>query len=367
MVSFPSFSNPLSTFWSFISMNAIITSIRHLLNILGIRKIPFPFFLARLPFVKSALIRLDIFQGTLESRNIVTYDDKIKCRGPLYNQRILFSQEGNDRIGELISHNQPLMISRLGSGELACLQFYLQKRANGKKAYPQIISSGMANPAGFFPVDDDPLDDFSRLYLKELKHVDILGVWFNHFEDVICKNYCNDAELVELGSLEPFHFTNPWSSRLEGRKVLVIHPFSDSIRKQYKEKRTLLFTDPGVLPEFELKTLQAVQSIDGSQVEYATWFDAYHYMCDEIAKIDFDICIIGAGAYGLPLASFAKKIGKQAIHMGGATQLLFGIKGRRWEQAYEGYSQKLFNEHWVRPTESETPANKDRIENGCYW
>jgi hypothetical protein len=85
-------------------------------------------------------------------------------------------------------------------------------------------------------------------------------------------------------------------------------------------------------------------------------------------SIDFDICLIGAGAYGLPLAYFAKTIGKQAIHLGGVTQILFGIKGRRWEKDdYADSTAKMFNEHWIRPMESETPALKDRVENGCYW
>jgi len=103
---------------------------------------------------------------------------------------------------------------------------------------------------------------------------------------------------------------------------------AESIKKQYAEKRSLLFASPDVLPEFRLETLKAVQSIAGSKVAFDTWFDAYDDMCGEIEKIDFDVCLVGAGAYGLPLASFAKRLGKKAIHMGGITQILFGIKRR---------------------------------------
>ena len=53
-------------------------------------------------------------------------------------------------------------------------------------------------------------------------------------------------------------------------------------------------------------------------------------MYTEAVKIDFDTAIIGCGAYGFPLAAKLKAAGKQAFHMGGATQLLFGIKGSRW-------------------------------------
>ena len=96
----------------------------------------------------------------------------------------------------------------------------------------------------------------------------------------------------------------------------------------------------------------------------ATWFDALEYMHDEMKKIDFDIAFIGCGAYGLPLASYAKNLGKQALHMGGATQLLFAIKGRRWE-VEEG---RVFKEDfWVNPSIEERPEAYLHVENGCYW
>jgi hypothetical protein len=225
----------------------------------------------------------------------------------------------------------------------------------------------MSANAGFFPVDDQMLDRFAEFYLEQINNVDIMGVWFNYYEDVICNNYCQHAELVELSTLEPFHFSSPWSGKLVGRKVLVVHPFDESIRRQHSENRSLLFDDPDVLPDFTLKTIKAVQSSANVKVNYATWFDAYQHMCDEIRKTDFDVAIIGAGAYGLPLASFVKSLGKQAIHLGGVTQILFGIIGKRWEKDYADTTAKLFNEHWIRPSASETPEGSNKIENGCYW
>jgi hypothetical protein len=320
-------------------------------------------------FIKRELLRINRLLDTLQALHLVTItkEDLIKFRGAGYHREIRFGQEGHDRVAELISRKEPLLVARLGSVELSCLRFYLEKRNAKKKGYSRKITSTMSNSAGFFPVDDASLDAFAELYLENLPNVDAMGVWFNPYEDVICNTWCKNAELVDFDCLEPFRFNNPWSSRLAGRKVLVVHPFVESIKKQYAEKRHLLFPSPDVLPDFELKTLKTVQSIAGSPVGFATWFDAYHHTCDEIAKVDFDICIIGAGAYGLPLASFAKQLGKQAIHLGGVTQILFGIKGRRWEREYADSTAKLFNEHWVRPLPTETPANKDKIERSCYW
>ena len=90
-------------------------------------------------------------------------------------------------------------------------------------------------------------------------------------------------------------------------------------------------------------------------------------MKKQIDKVDFDIAIIGCGAYGMPLAAKLKGAGKQAIHLGGATQLLFGIKGRRWEENYPSKIATFFNEHWVYPNKEETPQNAKVVERGCYW
>jgi glycerol-3-phosphate dehydrogenase len=90
-------------------------------------------------------------------------------------------------------------------------------------------------------------------------------------------------------------------------------------------------------------------------------------MCERALEIDFDVAIIGCGAYGMPLASKLKNAGKQAIHLGGATQLLFGIKGNRWENGYPTKIATFFNDAWVRASAEETPQNAYTVERGCYW
>ncbi len=87
---------------------------------------------------------------------------------------------------------------------------------------------------------------------------------------------------------------------------------------------------------------------------------------------DYDVCLIGCGAYAFPLAAHAKRQGKQAVHLGGSLQLLFGIKGKRWTEQYgtdpaKNPYLKLFNEHWVFPSADEKPKNASAIEDACYW
>ena len=172
------------------------------------------------------------------------------------------------------------------------------------------------------------------------------------------------ASLVPLRLLEPFWSVIPWTSALAGKRVLVIHPFAKTIEAQYR-RRQQLFKDDRILPEFELITIKAVQTIAGEQCEFKSWFDALNSMIDAMATVEFDVALIGCGAYGFSLAAQVKRIGKQGFHLGGATQLLFGIIGRRWLEWPE--FKQLMNEFWTRPSEDERPSGFMKVENGCYW
>ncbi|MBO6234443.1 MAG: hypothetical protein J6N43_03350, partial [Prevotella sp.] len=155
-----------------------------------------------------------------------------------------------------------------------------------------------------------------------------------------------------------------WTQCLKDKKVLLVHPFTKTIKLQY-QKRKKLFKDSSLIPDFELLTVQAVQSIGGENKDFDSWFDALRYMEDEIDKQTYDIAIIGCGAYGFNLAAHVKRTGHKAIHLGGATQLLFGIIGNRWESRDD--FRQLINDFWVRPSMEERPATASQVEGACYW
>ena len=216
-----------------------------------------------------------------------------------------------------------------------------------------------------FPVDDLTLTKFAKEYLAAINEVDIMGVWNNVGENEVIKMRCPKAFLIPLESIEPYFFDQPWSHCLSNKTVLVIHPFQDSICYQYEQNRKNLFLNQDILPSFKLITLKAVQTQVYNDSSFASWFEVFEKMKVEIASLEFDIAIIGAGAYGLPIAAFIKKMGKHAVHMGGATQILFGIKGKRWEERYS--FRKLFNQYWKYPFPSERPEKANLLEGGAYW
>lgn len=274
--------------------------------------------------------------------------------------------------------DKPCMIARFGANELSAMVNYLGVRIRKRSVSEYIFENSpswwwdekvidlMHTGAGFFPPQEDKLEEFSQLMIADTPQVDILGSWLPN--ERYFQNELKNAIKVQLLVLDPYWAKKPWTSALEGKKVLVVHPFTDTIKKQYK-KREYLFEN-NLLPEFELKTVQAVQSVAGTKTPFADWFEALNFMKEEIDKIDYDICLIGAGAYGFPLAAHVKRQGKKAFHVGGSLQLLFGIRGRRWESPdyhhvydYPG----LVNQYWVTPSQKEKPKNSELVEGGCYW
>jgi len=272
-----------------------------------------------------------------------------------------------DQVSKLIqsklSSTEPVMIARFGSTEIKAILYpflpfpiriFLKKR----------ILGNMDTLSGFFPSNDTTIRRFSKMMIDDMKIMDILGSW--RIEERFLEKYYFEATRVKLSNLEPYLQNSPWSSALKDKKVLVIHPFNETIESQYHSNRKNLFENSNVLPAFKsLQTIKAVQTIAGKKSEFEDWFSALDYMKSEIDKIDFDIAIIGCGAYGFPLAAHVKRIGKKAIHLGGPTQMLFGIKGKRWIE--NPNFNEIINEHFVFPNDSERIPNANKVEGACYW
>lgn len=284
----------------------------------------------------------------------------------------------NDYIREALNSTEPLMVARFGSTEFENFSYEYMMRQPLVVRYGYYLhgTSNLIHKdieqekylinrlcvfSGFFPNDYRYLGKYTDLVIDDIHELDLLGTWQN--EEVLNKEY-RECQFASLENLEPYDYERPWSKALEGKKVLVVHPFAKSIESQYA-RRELLWDNPDVLPAFELKTIKAVQTIAGEKAPFQDWFEALDYMKSQMDAVDYDVAIIGCGAYGFHLAAHAKRAGHKAIHLGGATQILFGIKGKRWE-ALPAVS-KFFNEYWVSPLQEETPQNNARVEGGCYW
>lgn len=314
-----------------------------------------------------------------------------RCAGKTIYNSLQYETDpdvAGEHIYQLLMSDKPCMIARFGANELTTVFNYLGIKEHKGDAWgyithkngswwwnPQILWQ-MEHVAGFFPLQEEYINHFCELMLEDTPLVDILGSWLK--EETAVSHLLKNTYKVALPNLEPWLEKNPWSRALKDKRILVIHPFKEQIEQQYK-KRELLFDNKEVLPSFkELHVIKAVQSYGGDShtCKFDHWFSALQWMENEMDKIDYDICILGCGAYGFPLAAYAKRQGKKSIHLGGVTQLLFGITGNRWLDpnygvkrwgAPQNFYAHLANQHWIRPDVSTQPQNVSDVENSCYW
>lgn len=288
-------------------------------------------------------------------------------------------QEGNDYVREVVATaDGGLCIAKFGTVELTNLLAFIAQGHRVKRLqelwyylrgyqelFPVDTFASLCQNAGFFPADIHLGNQWMQLVLDDVKDIDILGS-YQHNERRLEKELRHTVKIGIRSYIAPYLYDKPWTSMLKGKRVLVISPFTETIVKQYAH-REKLFENPDVLPEFaELIPLKAVQSIAGAPTEYPNWFAALESMKTKMSSIDFDIALIGCGAYGMHLAVHAKRMGRIGIHTAGWTQMLFGVYGNRWLNDEPEY-KRFINSYWVRPSAEETPENAQSIENGCYW
>lgn len=285
-------------------------------------------------------------------------------------------EDGNAMIRERLDEGKPFMLGRFGETELRVMMYGLRNRFpiyNPLKQYRILHQECMnwCDGAGFFPRRVNLMPRFANVFVEACQSVDMLAVWYNLYEDYVSDTFARQAEICRFQSLNSFFeypLEHPWTGALEGKRVLVISPFADTIWKQY-QVREKLWKNPKVLPQFELQTIKAVESprILGKSNGFKDWFEALEWMFQQTLKKDYDIALLGCGAYGFPLAAKIKKSGHMAIQLCGQTQILFGIRGKRWDEQNPEQMKRFINEYWVRPDRSEVPKNSRYVERGCYW
>ena len=98
--------------------------------------------------------------------------------------------------------------------------------------------------SGFFFLDHSEELEFMNLYIDSLRNLDVLGAWGDAFtwaETIALEK--SSLEVMPLAAISPwvesFPYLDssdsrmPWTSILEGLKVLVISPFANSITAQH--------------------------------------------------------------------------------------------------------------------------------------
>ncbi len=160
-------------------------------------------------------------------------------------------------------------------------------------------------------------------------------------------------QLIEALTSNRWTLFSLFSTSLADKKVLVISPFSQSIRKNFHNRKA--FFKDYRYPDFQLLTLDTPITYSGLPSELypdSDWFETLQWLKTEISKIDFDIALLSCGSYAVPLGVYAETVlKKKAVYVGGVLQLYFGILGRRYEGAF--FNERINVDKFIYPLERE--------------
>jgi hypothetical protein len=283
------------------------------------------------------------------------------------------AESGNAMLLDHVLTGRRIAAGKIGDVELEVLLKFEAFRHDPGGFFRSITDEGhecelLYINAGVFPKREDALTRWAQTYLNALSRIDLLGVWYNKGEEELITKYAPRAALTTITALEPYYHATPWTKALRGKRVLVVSPFADSISRQHARLsgKELFPNDPSIFPDFELTIVRAPFSAALVNPVHKDWHAALADMEERIAAVDFDICLVGAGAYSLPICAYVREtLGRSAVHLGGPMQIFFGIRGRRWDT--HPMISKLFNENWTRPMAHERPKRRWKNEGGAFW
>lgn len=266
----------------------------------------------------------------------------------------------NEQLKEWIREGKPFAVTRNGMSETAMFASMEKDAFWGSRSVHKNDTSVNFNR------DERQLIRYHDVLKEMYREADVICAWYTiNMEEYVISKYIQDALLTKTHLVDLYDYADCWIRALKGKKVLIVSPFTDTILSQYP-KRELLHKDKDTLPEFTLSVVKSVWWYSaGRDSRFKDWFEVLDYLYEECMAEDFDIALLSCGTFSSPLAVRLKQAGKQAVHMGGMLQILFGIKGKRWDDV-----PGLYNEHWVRLPDETKVGNVnvlDQTPGGAYW
>jgi len=274
-----------------------------------------------------------------------------------------------DLIKTLLHSNLPFFIGRIAGVELQ-VAYFLKEQKITELAY---AIQELENNAGIHVKDTESLHYYIDQLLQAYKHCTHLAIWeqvgpvfaiTGKGQEMILERNPT-LPRIQARSLEPYYVQNSWMSAMKGKRILIIHPFTTTIKKQL-EKRHLLFPTTSWFEDCTFQFVKPPLTLAGNH-EGKDWTTSYQACIEELTQLEpFDVALVAAGGYGMLFADYIHTEMKRSVmYIGGALQLFFGIIGKRWFSNTQ--IMDCVTDDWVRPDALDQPPNFKRVEKGCYW
>ena len=223
--------------------------------------------------------------------------------------------------------------------------------------------------AGFFPADDDSLDQFARLYLEALPHADVMAVWFNPGEQRIVSEYCEQAPASSSCAR-----CTACCTRNPGPRSSRASECWSSTRSRRRSSLSTRITGGSCsrirrcCPSSSSRRCSHRRPSPATMTATRSWFDALAQTCERIGRESYDVALIGAGAYGLPIADIRQEPGSAGGAPGRShAAALRHQRAPVGSRVSRATSSRCSTRYWVRPSAEETPEGASLVEGGCYW
>lgn len=339
----------------------------------------------------------DILSPHLNMRDVLVQKKCANMDRPFPKLVQLDNEKAPDFIGDLVTEqtcSDTAMVRRAIKHALDTKRGFLFGKIGGTE-YTQMnyvfktshkdkiqITDKILLNSGVFPLTVPVIQQWKDTYVAAIKQMDVVVIWSGNqkhdlynktntmlYKTIHSKNSSTVA-ITSLYSLWPWYWKKPYSKYFENKTVLVVSPFGDDITRQFNNNRTCLFPyNADILPPFTLKSIRSalppVNSTNQVRMNFGdkSFFTVMRDLIEQIDNTNYDVLIIGAGAYGLPIGAHAKSKGKVAIVMGGNVGPQFGIKGGRFDKRPD-YKQFLYNDCWLRIP---APPAAKFMEKSAYW
>lgn len=302
-----------------------------------------------------------------------------------YNFQFESKQTLISRMRLAIDNQSGFSMGKLGFAEQHSLLFFLENKLSeslpfDKKIRPLylVLKYQFEYQSGIFPSDPEFMIEFVKFYQDQVVKTDVLGLFGSVNEPQLFSSLNFDSIFVPYQATEPDR-SIPYNPDLcylplfRNKKLLFISPFSSFAKLRANQSTFESVWRSIGLPWFYPMEIQAIDipysyvNQKETHLRYKTSLFLYKEIVKQMDQFDFDIALIAAGHLGIPIANYAKSIGKIGLSLGGHFQVLFGILGERWNR--DPYWKKNYiNEHWCRLPADFIPINAKKLtDNHAYW
>jgi hypothetical protein len=268
---------------------------------------------------------------------------------------------------QLLRDRRPFAAGKIGTAEILGLDYFDRFFQGGLGITSWVRpATRLANNAGFFPVELDAYRGWNREMRASIAHLDFVCLWQT---DPFLRLY--ESKIVSINAKKAQRIPMGWLGKsilaeIVDFRWLVISPFIKTMQMQLPRMRQIHDPENQTKTNWEktasnTRFLRCPLQWHLEPSPYRSWAEGLEILSGRVAQEQFDVALIGAGAWSLPLAARIKKSGRSAIHTGGETQLFFGIKGQRWNHS------DFYNSAWVSVLPEETPELRAKIDDACYW